>query len=338
MRRSLLSIIIASSVAIILTSCDADIAAKRQIYLISVTSDYRDQTSAVLNTTNHDQYGLVRQILTLDDTASATLFLSFSGYRYILSNTKSSYILPDEENITKTALDVLPHRMQNWNSRDVLNAIEEITEKAGENDLIIFQYSGHGAEKTGEMILSFEAQGNAVTITDSISSSEILNAFSASKALTLLIMDSCYSGSYIKENVIADGNVFKNDNNKEYLTSVDYFEGIGRAFSILRSSEKRMNPNIYVLSASSEEQTSWDCDPNIYKIGTKSYEKFGGFTFYLLKALGYDPIEDEPHIKGSRITLYSLYEDIWNSMKGYHKSEATPLVTLSPLDIILFNP
>ena len=337
MRRLFFLILSILSIAILLPSCDTGISAKRQIYLISVTSDYRDQPSGELNATNHDQYGLVRQLLTLDDTVSATLFLSFYGDRYILSNTKSGYTAPDDY-ITKTALDVLPHKMQGWNSRDVLSTLEETAEKSGENDLIIFQCSGHGAEKTGEMILSFEAAGNSVKITDSISSSEILNVLSKTKGLALLIMDSCYSGNYIKENVLADGNVFKTEDNKEYFTIVDYFEGMGRALTILKGNNTRVNQNVYVLSASTDGQTSWDSDPNIYKIGTKSYEKFGGFTFYLLKALGYDPIEDKPHKKGCRITLYSLYEDIWNSMKGYHKREATPLVTLSPLDIILFNP
>ncbi len=322
----------------LLSSCDAGIKRERKTYLISVSSDYRDQDASVLYAPNHDQYGLARQVLALDDNAEEVLFMSSCGRRYIMSTDGFGYTLPDPGKRTKTALDILPHKEYSWSSADVLACISEIASNAGEDDLILFQYSGHGAEGTGEMVFSAKTSSKQLRITDSVSPAELLNAFAGTEGTVLIIMDSCYSGSYIKENVLADGSVFTKNGNTEEFSSIGYLEGMGTALNMLQGADRRTNPNIYVIAASSESQTSWDSDPSLYKVGTAKEERFGGFTYYLLKALGYDPLEDEPHMKAERITLYGLYDDIWNSMRPSHRKAATPLTTLSPLDIILFNP
>lgn len=332
-------IFIVSAILLCLMSCDNGISASRNVYFISVTSDYRDlQSISSLNATNHDQYGLAREIIELDGNTSMRLYLSSNGKRYILSSDNNSdYINPDGRS-TKTSLDILPHKEAEWEASDILSYLKELSEKAGSSDLILFQYSGHGAESTGELVLGAEKASQGLRITDSITPSELLNAFSSSKCAVMIILDSCYSGTFIKDNVLGDANVFKETGKSEKFTSIGYFEGMESALNLLTANTNRKNPNVYVLAASTSKQTAWDSDPSLYKPSTAENERFGGFTYYLLKALGYDPIEDQPHENKSRITLYSLYESIWNMMRSGHRAEATPLTTLSPLDIILFNP
>ncbi len=337
MKKLILIIIILS---LLLFSCSSPDFSKRNVYFVSVSLDYVGQEDCnSLKSTNHDQYGLTRQLLALDDTIDAKLFLEYDSNRYVLSTSSGSYAPSNAE--TKTALDVLPYKVYSWTSADIFNTLDEIAENANEDDLFIFQYSGHGWDKTGELVLEAEKVSNNIILSDSISPNELLAKCEAMDCISLLIIDSCYSGNFVKYNTTGSGNIFENVNSSansdEKLKEVNLFEAIAESFKILTNEEAKKTPDIYVFAAATKNQTSWDSDASVWPTGTQDKDKFGGFTFYLLKAMGYDPFEDEPHNTGATITLYSLFDSIWKEMKNYHRTMATPTITLSPLDIVLFN-
>lgn len=340
--KKILPIIIMLS--LLLFSCSSPDYSKRNIYFVSVSLDYRSQSCNTLYATNHDQYGLVRQLLALDDTIDAKLYLEYDSNRYVLSTSGGNY--PPSSVETKTALDVLPYKVYSWSSSDIFRTLDEIAELANEDDLFIFQYSGHGYaidnKKTGELVLSVSSGSSIIELTDSISPNELLAKCEAMDCLSLLILDSCYSGNFVKYNTTGSGNVFEAVNpssskSDDKLKMTNIFEAIAESFRILTNEEEKKTPDIYVFAAATKNQTSWDSDNSVWPADTEAKDKFGGFTFYLLKAMGYDPYGDEPHNTGATITLYSLFDSIWKEMKKYHRSMATPTVTLSPLDIILFN-
>lgn len=337
MKKLLFTLLLITS--LFLFSCEGPKTSKRNVYFVSVSLDYIGILSEknVLSATNHDQYGLVRELLALDSSIDAKLFLNYNNNRYTLSTSGGPNQVTEN---TKTALDVLPYRIYNWSSIDILNTLDEIASVANEEDLFIFQYSGHGNTKTGELVLDAEVNGNDINIIDMITPNELIAKCEAMDCISLLILDSCYSGNFVKYNTTGSGNIYEeitSGSSGEKLKEVSIFEAISESFKILTNEEEKKTPNIYVFAAASKNQTSWDSDSSVWPTDTDDKDKFGGFTFYLLKAMGYDPYNDEPHNTGSTITLYSLFESVWKEMRKYHKSMATPNITLSPLDVVLFN-
>lgn len=341
MRRLFYSIIIFS---LFLASCTMPEVEKRNVYFVSVALDYRehvctnDDNKVVLNATTHDQYGMIRELLALDDSLNAKLFLGSNGERYVLSTDEGSTSPSTAK--TKTALDVLPYKIEAWNSESVLASIDAIAQKAKPDDLFIFQYSGHGDMNAGELVLAIEDNGSVHKVTDFISSNMLLSHVEQLKCPSILIVDSCYSGNFVKYNTLGSGNLFQGIKSRttfERLKQISLIQAATESFSIITNENEKKLPDIYVFAAATSKQTSLDNDKDIWPADTPLEDRFGGFTYYILKSMGYDPINDEPHNTGKTITLYSLFNDTWKAMRKGHRAYATPTITLSPLDIVLFN-
>lgn len=171
-----------------------------------------------------------------------------------------------------------------------------------------FHYSGHGSrirdtngdEQSGldSVIIPVDFQRSGI-ITDDL----ILRIINYSKCRTMLLFDSCNSGSMcdLKWNF---------DYNKEINTSLDiYTRSQINNFSIL-------NPNIYCFSGCKDTQTSAD----IYDTVDKQYE--GAFTDCFLLAL---------KANNYSAPLLKLYKDTCDflSLRGY--SQKPQLSTSSPI-------
>ena len=147
-----------------------------------------------------------------------------------------------------------------------------------------------------------------------------------------LFLDSCFSGVFIDDaGYMQNGDRFEDGN----LESDNILNAFIPSFIGTFYKKDYGNDNIWIIAAATEEQNSFDN----WDSGLPQKEKFGAFSYYLALALGYDMENDTPLLppKGTRMTFYSLWEEIRKSMADDLKREATPQVTLSVTDPVLFS-
>ena len=209
-----------------------------------------------------------------------------------------------------------------WNHDDILAAISSLD--TVRDDLIIFHYSGHGDE-----------DGSLVTDMDTafrLSPERILDALEGTDGMKCLFLDSCYSGNFIEEQGwMHDGELFDDKN----LVSESFINSLLPSLMMTLNAAKREESSIWVLSAATAKQSSFDS----WDAGHPGQENFGAFTYYLASALGYDAENDTPTVpgRGGEITFYGLYQEIRKNMSSDLWKRATPQVTLTPFDLILFR-
>jgi hypothetical protein len=201
------------------------------------------------------------------------------------------------------------------------------------NDIFILYYSGHGVGSIYNPALP--ERGNLVTAPPDSSTTdyqyitidEIKEALQAIDATKLLIIDSCFSGHFVTEYP---------------LTSEMRFT-LGSGF----------DADLYYLTAASDVQESYESELD-------EYGRHGYFTYYLLKALGWDhSIGSEitangiitqvrgaipengviPVLKNSKILVTDIYNYVSKSLKdrfGLFFNQ-TPQTGKGPMDMVLFD-
>ena len=124
----------------------------------------------------------------------------------------------------------------------VRSAFQRVARQAGPDDLFLFFFSGHGDQTEGDVadVSAFEPDGRTESIVlrdGSISDNEMARLFGTLRTrLSLLVLDSCYSGGFAR-NVVDRPGVMGLFSSEEDLTSAvaDKFEAGGYLAHFLRS-------------------------------------------------------------------------------------------------------
>ena len=216
-------------------------------------------------------------------------------------------------------------KREEWDKETILSAISSLD--AEENDLVLFFYSGHGMDGTGELVVSAK-EGKM----DKISPDELLTALSEIGGKKCVFLDSCYSGAFVENaGMLADGEVFGEDGS---LIKEGFLFSLGPAISLSITSGRLGTDDIWLMSATTDGQLSYDSGTE----GLPNQEEYGAFSYFLISSLGYDMENDSPRISQERneVTFLGLYRDIKRRMTESMWTEQTPQITLTPLDLVLF--
>lgn len=216
-------------------------------------------------------------------------------------------------------------KREEWDKETILSTISSL--EAEENDLVLFFYSGHGMDGTGELVVSAK-EGKM----DKISPDELLTALSEVGGKKCVFLDSCYSGAFVEDaGMLADGEVFGEDGS---LIKEGFLFSLGPALSLSITSGRLGTDDIWLMSATTDGQLSYDSGTE----GLPNQEEYGAFSYFLISSLGYDMENNSPRISQERneVTFLGLYRDIKRRMTESMWTEQTPQITLTPLDLVLF--
>ena len=320
----------------LIVSCSPEIEIGRTI-LISVASDYSNMPAIgnLMNTLN-DQAAIIEEFRTLDENIEIHMFRTESARSYYSTNpvfgneleSTKCYFLKEDGSVNQKTTMRIPFYPgegetieKEWTIYDVIALLANLDAK--DEDLIIFHYSGHGDNdgslvvgKIGDMFASIKVNEISYFMSDEYQ-----------KGTKLLLLDSCYSGSHVMDTNLESSNYFRKSDDGEIYQLSSPFVSFFRSFSNNGKTPGRS----FVLAASRMSQMSYDA----YYFGDDIQRYFGFFTYHLLTALGYDWQSFAGRRKG-RITLHNLYKDIWREMESEMLIKATPTVTLSAEDVVLF--
>ena len=328
-------ILLLLSLVLILASCElfTDEPVAGDVYVVSIGIDYKNNVDLKnnlyetddLDGTIPDAKELFHTIRELSERAGQ----QWQGYLLLQegsafdSTTLNKY---EGEGVGKTNYASKAHLFQ---------TLTTILNQATPNDLTILTYSGHGVDKTGEMVMAHtDADGYIPSIEGLlVTPTELLNAVSAIPGRKLIILDSCFSGVFVPESNSSLSTVLDNSIDDWYAK---FWE------------ESTYNlPDVHVLTASALADS--------YENPDSTDHSHGVFTITLLEALGWNhphgvdisTIEPgtPPALRDSVITVDSLYTYIkknqglpirWNILKPSQEYQH-PLVSGGAMDMVLFR-
>ena len=288
-----------------LFSCSDDISSAR-IIVVSAALDYSEEDGFrpgnALDNPPNDMDAFISQLDVLSGMRiEKHVFLSRSGIRTINGEEKE------------------------WDEDTILDTIKMLDTES--DDLIIFFYSGHGEDKTGNLVLSMKDEGFGM-----ISPDELMYALSTLDGKKCVFLDSCYSGAFVEDaGMLADGEVFGEDGS---LQKEGFFSALYPSLCLSLTSGKLGTDDIWVMSAATDSQLSYDAGTD----GRPNQDKYGAFSYFLLSAFGYDMEEDTPSVRAGmgEVTFLGLYRTIKEDMARSMWESQTPQITLTPLDLVLF--
>lgn len=312
MKKSFLFLILLS--LLFITSCELymdEPSNKGKIYAIHIALDYQNSSYKNLSGTIPDARELQK--------ALAAVALS-DGREY------QDYLMI-QEGSTPDMLDA--HYPSKINVENYLVGLKAI---ANEDDLTILTYSGHGEDKSGDLMLAKTTPSSPI----SMSASELLILMNDIPGRKLVILDSCYSGMFVEKSPSSTNTLLDNS--------------ISTFFETYHSSSTYEKPDLFVLTASAH------ADSYEMEFGTGSdTHHHGVFTYTLLEALGWNhphtrpilpvTIQDPPAAKGGRITVDGLFryikknQGIPTRLKLFSKwtEHQHPTTTGGPMDFVLFK-
>ena len=295
-------IIIALSL-LFLISCSSDIGNTRT-FAIAVALDYREEGSNAnaLGNPPNDASSFIDQVELLSPSGH------FEKHLFLHADGKKTVNGREEE----------------WSEESIISTIQSLDPSP--DDLILFFYSGHG-DGNGSLVLSNRKDDKELLEPD-----ELLSALSSVSGKKCVFLDSCYSGCFVEDlGILADGEIF-GDNG--YLSEDSFLSSVIPALSLAFTAGWSGNGDIWVMSAATDSQLSYDSGTD----GLPNQKKYGAFTYYLLSALGYDMESDAPGTSNDRpaITFLGLYDDMKEMMPESLWDMQTPQITLTPLDLVLF--
>ena len=283
--------------ALIFVSCIGGIP-RSDVIFISVASSYGSEGSMnYLRNPPGDQRALSEQL------------------SYISSRKKipyKEYLFLEQDGRMSISGDERP-----WGRKDILRLLESIETES--DDLIIFHYSGHG-DSNGSLVMPDGTRLNP---------DDLLYRLRRAQGMKCAFIDSCYSGRFVAgESTLINGEIFY----EGQLVSESFTNALLPSLRMFFTISEPSYWNTWVLSAATSEQLSYDS----WNEGLDRQSEFGAFTYYLLKALGYRMDTGTPALPDGRITFYTLYSRIKDSMSETLWKRATPQATLSPVDLVLF--
>lgn len=186
--------------------------------------------------------------------------------------------------------------------KNILSQIEALCPLLTEQDLTLFSYSGHGL-LGGSLVLAPSSLEEPIILENGhvreeviLSVDELLDALSSLPGKKLLILDSCYSGSFVKEGISS-------------VSLIEQASFLREALEVYFSAEL-YDPSLFVIAATTAGNTS--------KEPKFAAHKHGYFSLALLDGLGWDheklQVEKTPPaMKNRSLTVDSLYAYILNN-------------------------
>lgn len=205
-----------------------------------------------------------------------------------------------------------------WGRKDILTLLETL--EADEQNLIIFHYAGHG-DQNGSFVMPDGTRLNP---------DDLLYRLRRIPGMKCAFIDSCYSGRFIaNDTALMNGELFDDGQ----LVSETFANMLMPSLKLFFTITEPSYWNTWVLTAASTDQLSYDS----WDEGYDRQDEFGAFTYYLLKALGYRMDSGTPALPDGRITFYTIYDRIKQTMSETLWKRATPQATLTPVDLVLFD-
>ena len=263
---------------LMLTGCELitpEHPSPRSIYLVSVALNYESTGINPLKCTLNDQAAICDEFQYIADECGyplTSVVITQNGRNYSV-RLNSDAIKPETFSSATTIKE------------DVLSWLHELAAGLDRNDLLVFHYSGHGLDVTGELVLNKKdyskdnTRNNLVMVT----SEDLYQAVKDTDGIKFFVLDSCYSGVY------ADA-----------LTPVNPSSPF-RDFFTLDSP----NENIFVLTGASSDEKSWESGV------------YGNMTLCLLLSLGYDNVNKVPALATDKRYYSEIVSYVQKSIKNY---------------------
>ena len=205
----------------------------------------------------------------------------------------------------------------------VLGHLEHWITTLEASDLLIISYSGHGLED-GSLVLAPTDEGTIFLEAGTVDASlllavdELFSLLAQSRATVFLILDSCYSGNFVR-----DG-----DSSVSIVEEREIFEDAYRCYF----SDASYGPGVFVLSATSCDHTSGEP-----LAGSHTH---GYFTAALLEGLGWECTGRRLALRRPFISSDWLYGYILSHQHIPTSSEFSlwyqhPHISGGPLDLVL---
>lgn len=319
-----------------LFSCSNEvIPEEREIYIVTVADDFYNYNGngRKLENVVTDQAALSMQFQTFGDIHIRS-YISQDGKRYTSSSplyvpvdkNKNELERNDDENFKSFMYKPkIGEEESGWRIYDVMEYLGSLV--LGEDDILIFSYSGHGEKPSGALMTN---ASETSTVWDSISPEDLLERISTLGGKKLVILDSCYSGIYIPSSPLSTSDVFSTEEKEDRWVGISYPKAMKDA--LLTKRDKYPYSDIWILSSTGRGQEASDSLDG----GDGPFQlSYGAFTYYLLKALGYDTDRNEAVEGDSSLTVYSIYSYVRKHFPDYETQIQTPRVSNGGLDLAL---
>lgn len=302
MRRVLLSIIVLVML-LVLSACDLVMSLGKEsedydVYLVSVACNYRNTLGAgELEGTLNDQMFLSAQLAQLSSLAGvdyrAWLIRDGSvGEDGLNRDDKESHLVRIHgSSKTSTVIDQV--------DRDGIDkVIDEVASLVDGDDLLVFHYSGHGYEGTGDLFLPCTCRGSRYPL------DELASRLETIPCNRLIVLDSCYSGNIVDESL---------DDDRRGL------ENLFTRYEIPAS-------RTWYSAASQDDEESYTDDES-YPV------PFGAHSAGILKALGFDIMSLRPARPDEDVLTMNMMLDMARTeYRSQHSSS-----TSGTRDLVLFR-
>lgn len=302
MRRVLLSIIVLVML-LVLSACDLVMSLGKEsedydVYLVSVACNYRNTPEAgELEGTLNDQMFLSAQLAQLSSLAGvdyrAWLLRDGSvGEDGLNRDDKESHLVRIHgSSKTSTVIDQV--------DRDGIDkVIDEVASLVDGDDLLVFHYSGHGYEGTGDLFLPCTCRGYRYPL------DELASRLETIPCNRLIVLDSCYSGNIVDESL---------DDDRRGL------ENLFTRYEIPAS-------RTWYSAASQDDEESYTDDES-YPV------PFGAHSAGILKALGFDIMSLRPARPDEDVLTMNMMLDMARTeYRSQHSSS-----TSGTRDLVLFR-
>ena len=308
---------------------------EREIYVVTVADDFYNYNGngRKLENVVTDQAALIMQFQTMGDIHIRS-YVAQDGKRY--TSSTPFYVPVDKNN---NELDRNDHENfksfmykpkdgeaeSEWTIYDVMDYLGSLV--LGENDLLVFSYSGHGEKKNGSLMTNASSSSSKW---DSLSPEDLLSHISTLGGKKLIILDSCYSGIYIPSSPLSTSDVFSEEEKEDRWLGKSYPKAMKDA--LFSKKDKYPYSDIWILSSTGRGQEASDSLDG----GDGPYQlSYGAFTYYLLKAMGYDTDRNEGVQREERLTVYGIYSYVRKHFPDYETQIQTPRVSNGGLDLVL---
>ena len=303
MRRVFLSIIVLVML-LVLSACDLVMSLGQEsenydVYLVSVACNYRNTPPVVgeLEGTLNDQMFLSAQLAHLSSLAGvdyrAWLIRDGSvGEDGLNRDDKESHLVRIHgSSKTSTVIDQV--------DRDGIDkVIDEVASLVDGDDLLVFHYSGHGYEGTGDLFLPCTCRGSRYPL------DELASRLETIPCNRLIVLDSCYSGNIVDESL---------DDDRRGL------ENLFTRYEIPAS-------RTWYSAASQDDEESYTDDES-YPV------PFGAHSAGILKALGFDIMSLRPARPDEDVLTMNMMLDMARTeYRSQHSSS-----TSGTRDLVLFR-
>ena len=163
----------------------------------------------------------------------------------------------------------------------ILSAIQSAFSGAGEQDVSLFYYSGHGLSSSNSTKIGALV---GTSTSDVVTAAQLRSALDAIPGRKIVIIDACYSGNFITQNFTSRAVAQADDSVQAEAATADggdFVDAFISAFA-MRSRSASSSNEFFILVAAADDQKSYEA----YITGN-SGPTMGLFTRHLLVGAGY---------------------------------------------------